>query len=126
MDDIVDGRGFEIISLKTIEESHSKGSSKHRSELCTLYIREHYQDFKIIKTNPPSELLCKDLRLTVDNPEDLVVYRIVYKNFKNLAPKIPLPEIIKFLDLNPELIKLVAPFTGVGYETMYRWGLENE
>jgi len=124
MDDIVDGCGFEIISLKVLEESHSKGSRKHRSELCTLYIREHYQDFKILKSTPPPELSRKDLRLTVDNPEDLVVCRVVYENFKNLAPKIPLPEIIKFLDLNPKLIELVAPFTEEGYETMYQWGLE--
>lgn len=123
MDDIVDGCGFEILSLKALEESHAKGSRKHRSELCTLYIRENYQDFKIIKPVPPPELSRKDLRLTVDNPEDLVVCRIIYENFKKLAPMIPPSEIVKFLDLNPELIELIAPFTEGGYETMYRWGL---
>jgi len=125
MDDIVDGCGFEFISLEALEESHLKGDEKHRSELCTLYIREHNQDFKIIKANPPVELSRKDLRLTVDNPEDLVVCKIVFERFSNLAPKIPVPEIIKFLDSNPKLIELVAPFTEVGYETMYRWRQED-
>ena len=122
MDDVIDGCGFEIISLKAFEESHSQGSNKHRSELCTLYIREHSQSFKIIKANPPIELARKDLRLTVDNPEDLAVCRTVFDAFKDLAPRIPVPEIVKFLDANPKLIELFAPFTEKGYSTMYRRG----
>lgn len=122
MDDVIDGCGFEIISLKALEESHAKGDSKHRSELCTLYIREHHDAFRILKPIPPVELVRKDLRLTVDNPEDLAVCRIVYGAFKERAPKIPVLEIVKFLDANPKLIELTAPFTEVGYATMYRWG----
>jgi spore coat polysaccharide biosynthesis protein SpsF len=120
MDDIVDGCGFEIISQKALEESHEKGNKKHRSELCTLYIREHKEKFKILRPQPPHDLVRKDLRLTVDNPEDLAVCRVVYNKFKEQAPRIPVKEIIKFLDANPELIKLTAPFTEVGYATMYR------
>ena len=122
MDDIIDGCGFEFIALKALEESHARGERKHRSELCTLYIREHIEHFKIIKADPFPELLRKDLRLTVDNPEDLVECRAVYSAFKDLAPRIPVSEIIRFLDENPKLIELVAPFTEAGYATMYRWG----
>lgn len=124
MDHIIDGCGFEIISLKALERSHSRGEARHRSELCTLYIREHPEDFRIIRENPPNELIREDLRLTVDNPEDLVVCRIVYGEFKTLAPRIPVSDIIRFLEANPKLIELVAPFTEVGYDTMYRWGKE--
>jgi spore coat polysaccharide biosynthesis protein SpsF len=122
MDDVIDGCGFEIISLNALKESHDKGDKKHRSELCTLYIREHHQDFKIIKAEPRMELVRKDLRLTVDNPEDLAVCRIVFGAFKDQAPRISVPEIVKFLDANPNLIDLIAPFTEIGYSTMYRWG----
>lgn len=122
MDDIIDGCGFEIIALRALEESHSKGEKKHRSELCTLYIREHLQDFKVIKSNPPKELIRQDLRLTVDNPEDLVVCRIVYGAFKDKAPKIPVSDVVRFLDVNHKLIEMIAPFTETGYTTMYRWG----
>jgi spore coat polysaccharide biosynthesis protein SpsF len=86
MDDVIDGCGFEIISLRVLEESHAKGDKKHRSELCTLYIREHHQAFRIIKQEPPMELVRNDLRLTVDNPEDLAVCRIVFGAFKGQAP----------------------------------------
>ena len=120
MDDIIDGCGFEFIGLRTLEEAHAKGEKKHRSELCTLYIREHLQQFKVIKANPPQELIRRDLRLTVDNPEDLAVCRVVYGAFKELAPKIPITDVVRFLDAHPKLIEMVAPFTAVGYTTMYR------
>jgi spore coat polysaccharide biosynthesis protein SpsF len=120
MDDIIDGCGFEIIALRALEEAHAKGEKKHRSELCTLYIREHLQQFKVIKANPPQELNRRDLRLTVDNPEDLAVCRVVYGVFKELAPKIPITDVVRFLDAHPKLIEMVAPFTAAGYITMYR------
>ena len=120
MDDIIDGCGFEFIALRTLEEAHAKGEKKHRSELCTLYIREHLQQFKVIKANPPQELIRRDLRLTVDNPEDLAVCRVVYGAFKELAPKIPITDVVRFLDAHPKLIEMVAPFTAAGYTTMYR------
>jgi spore coat polysaccharide biosynthesis protein SpsF len=119
-DGVVDGCGFELIALKALKESHAKGDSRHRSELCTLYIREHHHSFKIVRSKVPKELNRKDLRLTVDNPEDLAICRIVYGAFKEQAPKIPVTEIIKFLDRNPKLIEHIAPYTESGYATMYK------
>ena len=119
LDNVIDGCGFEILSLAALETSHRNGESKHRSELCTLYIREHAQDFVIRRSNPPPQLIRRDLRLTVDTPEDLVVCRAIYKQFKALAPRIPIASIIEFLDRNPSLIQLIAPFTEQGYATMY-------
>ncbi len=121
MDEVIDGCGFEIISLKALEESHSKGDKKHRSELCSLYMREHRQDFKIINVKSPEALLRKDLRLTVDNPEDLMVCRIVYGVFKNKAPRIPVTEIVKFLDANSELKEAISPYAQVGHSRIYHW-----
>jgi spore coat polysaccharide biosynthesis protein SpsF len=119
MDDVIDGCGFEILSLKALKISHDKGSKKHRSELCTLYIRENHEQFKIIKAKPPQYLIRKDLRLTVDNPEDLSVCRAVYAKFKDFAPRIPVARVVEFLDQNPKLKELIAPFTEAGYSTMY-------
>lgn len=122
MDGIVDGCSFEIISQNALETSHANGLEKHRSELCTLYIREHINDFNIINRAPPDELIRNDLRLTVDNPEDLAVCRIIYGAFAEKAPRIPVADVVKFLDANPTLIDWVAPFTEIGYSTMYFWG----
>jgi spore coat polysaccharide biosynthesis protein SpsF len=121
LDQAIDGCGFEILSLQSLEQSHQNGEARHRSELCTLYIRENPDQFRAIRHLPPAELIRKDLRLTVDNPEDLVVCRKIYAHFKSFAPRVPIPEIIKYLDDNPELKALVAPFTEVGYSSMYVW-----
>jgi spore coat polysaccharide biosynthesis protein SpsF len=90
LDDVIDGCGFEFLKLNALKESHSKGDDRHRSEMCTLYIRENKESFNIDNLVPPLELIRKDLRLTVDNPEDLIVCADIYKKFKHLAPLIPL------------------------------------
>ena len=99
--------------------SHKNGDKRHRSELCTLYIRENLEKFNVKKHKPLKQLIRKDLRLTVDNPEDLVICRELYSKFKDKAPRIPVLELIKYLDKNPKLKELVFPFTEKGYSTMY-------
>ena len=118
-EDVVDGVGFEIISLNSLKLSHKNGDKRHRSELCTLYIRENLEKFNVKKYKPLKQLIRKDLRLTVDNPEDLVICRELYSKFKDKAPRIPVLELIKYLDKNPKLKELVFPFTEKGYSTMY-------
>jgi spore coat polysaccharide biosynthesis protein SpsF len=120
MEEIIDGCGFEIITMGALKLSHSIGETKHKSELCTLFIRENSSLFKIGRVLPPPLFIRKDLRLTVDYPEDLIVCRAVYKALKLQAPLIPLSEIVKFLDCNPALIALISPFTDAGYSTMYK------
>lgn len=112
--DVVDGCGFEILSLRALETSHEKGDARHRSELCSLYIRENPKSFKITQATGPAELRRPDLRLTVDYPEDLVVCRRVYHAFRHSAPRIPVKAAVEFLDANPDLIAMIAPYTDVG------------
>ncbi len=119
LDDIVDGCGFEILTLDALQKSHMNGEDKHRSELCTLYIRENKEKFRIGSLSPDARYVRKDIRLTVDYPEDLIVCRAVYKKFKHLAPSIPLQDILTYLDGQPELLKLISPFCEEGYSTMY-------
>lgn len=110
IDGLPDGCGFEIYTLEALEKSHRLGDSKHRSEFCSLYVREHRGDFRVEVLPAPPRHERLDLRLTVDYPEDLVVCRRVYDHLKNKAPRIPLTEIIEFLDVHPELKDLVAPY----------------
>ncbi len=118
-DDIIDGCGFEIIKMDALKKSHKNGEDRHRTELCTLFIRENYKQFKINKISAASHLKRKDLRLTVDNPEDLVICRKIYEEFKSQAPRIRIEEVIEYLDMNPNLKALTFPFTIEGYQTMY-------
>ena len=118
MDNIIDGCGFEIITLDALKVSHARGDHRHRSELCSLYLREHADEFRILRPEPPASLVRWDLRLTVDNPEDLVACRQAYKALEQFAPRIPIVRIVEFLDSRPDLIKLMAPFTEHGYSSM--------
>jgi spore coat polysaccharide biosynthesis protein SpsF len=114
-----DGSGFEIITMKTLRRSHRDGEKRHRSELCTLYVREHRNEFRVDVLLPPRELRRPELRLTIDYPEDLVLCRRIAERFRELAPRIPLARIIEFLDARGDLTAMVAPFvmTEPWYET---------
>ena len=118
VDNIPDGAGFEIIRLEAYKYSHANGEDRHRSELCSLYIRENKNQFKIQYIDFPESIKRTDIRLTIDYPEDLILCRAVYKHFKNVAPKIPLGDIIAYLDENPQLKALVGPFIEEGLKTM--------
>jgi len=110
IDGLPEGSHFEIYTLAALEKSHALGEARHRSELCSLYIREHRADFKLEVLDIPAEVARLDLRLTVDYPEDLIVCRAVYQHFKAQAPCLPLAQIASYLDLHPEFKSLVAPF----------------
>ena len=45
LDDVIDGCGFEIISLEALKTSQRLGSDRHRSELCSSYLRENKSKF---------------------------------------------------------------------------------
>jgi spore coat polysaccharide biosynthesis protein SpsF len=115
---VPDGPGFEMITLETLRRSHHLGDSRHRSELVTLYVREHQDDFRVETLEASPEVNRMDIRLTIDYPEDLVVCRRIYEHFKALAPRIPLARIVEFWDASPELAALVKPY--VAWERWYR------
>jgi len=47
LENIIDGCGSEIVQLSAFKKAHSEGEARHRSELCTLYIRENPDIFRI-------------------------------------------------------------------------------
>lgn len=110
VDGLPEGAHFEIYSLAALEKSHRLGDARHRSELCSLYVREHRNDFKVEAIPVPVSLRRPELRLTVDYPEDLALCRAVYLALKQQAPLIPVAEIIRFLDANPKIRALAEPF----------------
>lgn len=108
---VPDGCHFEIITLETLKKQHVLGDERHRSEMCTRYLREHRDEFKVEVLQIPDNLVrYKDIRLTVDYPEDLVICRKIYDHLKNYTPRIPLGKIIDFLDSRPDLKALVDPY----------------
>lgn len=101
-----EGSYFELINLVDLKKSHTEGTDRHRSELCTLYINEHSELFKINTLTPPKLLRRPDIRLTVDYPEDLIVVREIYKALRKNKEFISISDIIDFLDSHPQINKL--------------------
>jgi spore coat polysaccharide biosynthesis protein SpsF len=120
LDNVPDGSGFEIIKLDVLRDSHINGEDKHRSEFCSLYIRENKSKYKIQYVAAPAEIKRTDIRLTIDHPEDLVLCRTIYSHFQKASPRISLLEIIEFLDSRPDLKAIVRPFIEEGLKTMYK------
>ena len=109
-DNVTDSTNFEIIRLDVLRKAHVQGERRHRSELCSLYIRENPGQFKIKMIEVPRNLNRPDIRLSVDYPEDLILCRAVYRHFKEKVPLVPIYEIIAYLDTRPDLLELIAPF----------------
>ena len=101
---VPDGAFFEFFTIDSLRKSWNRGSDKHRSELCSLYIFENQNEFKIAKHLPAEGLARLDMRLTVDWPEDLIVLREIYKGL-NLDSKkqLEFKRVIEFLDNNPKI-----------------------
>jgi spore coat polysaccharide biosynthesis protein SpsF len=110
VDHVPEGVHFELYTLEALERAHREGSKEDRSEYCSQYPRLHQDRFKIAIVPPPAVFRRLDLRLTVDYPEDLVLCRRVYEALSAKGPRIPIADIVGFLDAHPETTALVAPY----------------
>jgi spore coat polysaccharide biosynthesis protein SpsF len=98
----------EVVSTRALEISWERGDGRHRSELVTLYIKEHPGEFAIATGALPEGLYRPEYRLTVDEPEDV---RLLQEIFSRLAPsggKVTTREAIALLDRAPELARINA------------------
>ena len=65
--------------------------------------KENPDKFKKLSYKVDEEIRRPEIRLTVDNPEDLIVVRKIWDAIGTQEGVIPLADIIKFLDENPEI-----------------------
>jgi len=119
LDNVPDGANFEIIRLQALNKSQEFGEEKHKSELCSLYIRENPGKFIIGDVTAPDIIKRPDIRLTVDYPEDLILCRNIYNSFEKLAPRIPISKIINYIDENSHVKNLVDKYVDDGLKNMY-------
>lgn len=96
----------EVISTAALERSWDRGAPRHRSELVTLYLKEHADEFRIATAALPEELYRPQYRLTVDEPEDVALQQEL---FARLATPDHLPttrEALALMDREPALAAL--------------------
>jgi spore coat polysaccharide biosynthesis protein SpsF len=103
----------EVISREALERSWTRGEPKHRSELVTLYIKEHPHEFKIAMRDLDPGLLRPGYRLTVDHPEDIRLQREVFKTLDQ-GPLVKTQDAVALLDTRPDLVAMNAHLTHKG------------
>jgi spore coat polysaccharide biosynthesis protein SpsF len=98
----------EVIAKSALEASWDRGEARHRSELITLYIKEHPEEFKIRTAELPGGLRRFHYRLTVDEKEDVELMQRIFERLHRPGKVVTTREVIELLDREPELARLNA------------------
>jgi spore coat polysaccharide biosynthesis protein SpsF len=98
----------EVIASDALQRSWKQGEPRHRSELVTLYIKEHPEEFHIVTGTLPDGLYRPEFRLTVDEPEDVALMQAIFARLGQGDRLVQTREAIALLDREPELARLNA------------------
>ena len=98
----------EVISRRALELSWERGEARHRSELVTLYIKEHPEEFKICTGRLPEGLYRPEYRLTVDEAEDVELMQQLFERLHRSGRPVTTRAAIALLDDDPGLARLNA------------------
>jgi len=104
--DLPDGTMVEVIKKDGLICSIKEGAEKHRHHAASQYILENQDKFNIFRAQPPVKLKRRDIRLTVDLPEDLMLFRKMYKEIYYPGKLVKVEEAIDYLDKHPEVKSL--------------------
>ena len=98
----------EVISRRALELSWERGEARHRSELVTLYIKEHPGEFRIALGSLPEGLYRPELRLTVDEAADVELMQRLFARLQRPGRHVSTREAIALLEREPELAAINA------------------
>lgn len=98
----------EVVSARALQSSWDRGEPRHRSELVTLYIKEHPEEFVVATATLPDALYRPGYRLTVDEPEDVLLMQEIFARLGHLGRPATTREAIALLDAEPALAAINA------------------
>jgi spore coat polysaccharide biosynthesis protein SpsF len=98
----------EVISREALARSWEKGEARHRSELVTLYVKEHPDAFRIALGELPPGLYRPEYRLTVDEPDDVRLMQAIFERLSAPGKRVATREALALLDSEPELARINA------------------
>ena len=98
------GTAKEVISTKVLKVINDKSVNKDDTEYLEFFL-ENKKYFKInyIKSNYKFN---KDIRLTLDFPQDRVLFDKIYRYFDDKQSNFSLKDVLKFLKDKPKLIRI--------------------
>jgi spore coat polysaccharide biosynthesis protein SpsF len=98
----------EVIAVPALERAWERGEARHRSELVTLYIKEHPDEFRIARGTLPEGLYRPRYRLTVDDPEDVRLQQEIFARLAAPGRVVTTRAAIALLDEEPALAAINA------------------
>ena len=99
------GLGSEVMSYRALEESWRHATEPYQRENVTPYVYENPGKFKISYLEPPPYAKQEGVRLTIDYPEDLLLYEALEDHFGDLV-RVDVSQVIDFLNENPRIRKI--------------------
>jgi spore coat polysaccharide biosynthesis protein SpsF len=103
----------QVFSREVLEEVHTlTGDDPVYREHVSLYIYEHPEKYKLKYLDVPENLSRPNLRLVVDNEEDLVLMREIFGKLYHEKSIFGIGDVIRLLDSRPELVEINAHIQG--------------
>lgn len=102
------GFDTEIFSFKVLEKIFNLAKNSDEKEHVTLFIKKHPYMFLIFSYNLKNLKKYKDLRLTIDEKEDLSMCREIFKKLKENGKflNFSIFDILEIIENNPEIVKI--------------------
>tara|TARA_Y100000034_G_scaffold136799_1_gene215857 strand:+ start:3665 stop:5434 length:1770 start_codon:yes stop_codon:yes gene_type:complete len=100
------GTKGEIISVSALQRAFDLAEDSSYSEYMTWYFTDNPWAFGIQDADVPTELKRPKYRFTIDTKEDLDLVSNIYDALHKPGKIIPLRDAIKYVDENPDLIKI--------------------
>lgn len=94
------GCGVEVFTVESLEEAFFSAKEIYQQEHVTPYIYDNPKLFTFSSYTPDAKYIAPDLRLTVDEKQDLELMNLIYKKFYKKGTIIALPEVIEYLRQN--------------------------
>jgi spore coat polysaccharide biosynthesis protein SpsF len=98
----------EVIATAALARAWERGEPRHRSELVTLYLKEHPDEFRIVTESLPEGLYRPELRLTVDEAEDVALMQAIFDRLAAPGTVVSTRQALALLDREPELARINA------------------
>ena len=96
------GYFLRVCPINLLEEVYNTTTTAiYDREDSLFYIESHPEIYRIGNFIPDKETHSKNLRLTIDNPKDFELIRLILEHFNSI--KIPMKDIVRFLKEKPEL-----------------------